>query len=106
MSDYFDRVEGQIGRRVQGGVPRAWRLLPITLGHVATAAAVLVVLVVAGVFLLARGHSGENAAPGAGADVRVVLTAATGAAPGSIERSAQILRARLRTVVPGATVSA
>jgi preprotein translocase subunit SecD len=64
MSDYFDRVERQIVRRVETGVPRSARM-PTAFAHFGRAAAVLVVIVVAGVFLLARGgHTArQSAAP-------------------------------------------
>jgi hypothetical protein len=104
MSDYFDHVERQIVRRVESGMPRSSRL-PITLGHLATAAAVLVVLAVAGVFLVARGSSGGTPAPTSGPGVTVVLTAVPGAPPALIERSVQILSKRLTAVVPQVTVS-
>jgi SecD/SecF fusion protein len=107
MSDYFDRVERQIVRRVEQGMPRSGRL-PSAGGYLAVAAAVLVVIVVAGVFLLARGSgSGAvNPSPAAGAGVKVVFRVSRFGQPSSVlERSAEILRQRLHTAIPGARVS-
>jgi hypothetical protein len=133
MSDYFDRIERQIVRRVEGGVPRPARL-PNAFGHLGTAVAVLVVIVVAGVFLLARGASPTRpAAPGAspsrptapgasptrpaalggaGANARgLTISFVPNTLPGgqgagaAINRAIQILRARLHEVVPGAQVT-
>ncbi len=109
MSDYFERVERQIVRNVEAGRPRSSRL-PAALGYLASVAAVLVVIVVAGVFLLARGSSPVPApAPAAGHTVTVSFTASTidpqaqlGAA---IDRSIPILRDRLAYVFPGVRVS-
>jgi hypothetical protein len=50
-------------------------------------------------------RGGARPAPAAQPGVRVVLTAAPGAAPRAIERSAQILRERLHAVIPRANVS-
>ena len=75
MSDYFDRVERQIVQRVEAGAPQANRR-PTVLGYLATAAAVLVVIVVAGAFLLARGSSPtptKPSAPAAGQTVSVTF---------------------------------
>jgi hypothetical protein len=112
MSDYFDRVERQIVRRVQSGVPRQGRLANV-FGHLGTAAAVLVVIVVAGVFLLARGAG--PARPTAPAPSPHGLTVAfapqtlpgnqTGVANAAIDRTVHILSERLHQVVPGAQVS-
>ncbi len=62
MSDYFDRVERQIVRQVETGLPRTRRAW-LTSGNLAMAAAVLVVIVVAGVFLAARGSGGSAPSP-------------------------------------------
>jgi hypothetical protein len=47
MSDYFDRIERQLVRNVEAGLPRSSRF-PIRLEHLAPIAALLVVAVVAG----------------------------------------------------------
>jgi len=107
VSDYFDRVERQILRQVEAGGPRASRL-PTALGYLASVAAVLVVVVVAGVFLLARGSTPPSG-PAGGDTVTVRFTAATidphaqlGAA---IDRSIPILRERLGSSFPEVRVS-
>ena len=110
MSDYFDRVERQIVQRVEAGAPEANRR-PTVLGYLATAAAVLVVIVVAGAFLLARGSSptpAKPSAPAAGQTVSVTFEvspidphAPLGPA---IERSITTLLERLDTAFPGALV--
>ncbi len=107
MSDYFDRVERQIVRQVEAGGPRASRL-PAALGYLASVAAVLVVVVVAGVFLLARGST-PAPGPAAGHTVTVRFTATTidphaqlGAA---IDRSIPVLRERLGSTFPEVRVS-
>ena len=104
MSDYFDRVERQIVTRVEAGVPRASRLQD-AFGHLYMAAAVLVVIVVAGVFLVARGAGGGSPAPSANAGASVTFNAAPGASIRDIDRSAAILAARLHGSVPSARVS-
>ncbi len=110
MSDYFDRVERQIVQRVEAGAPRTSRAR-IASGHLAVAAAVLVVIVVAGVFLLARGagpsHPPSPVAGAQGLTVSfkpVVLPGGPGASR-AVNRTVQILRARLGGTVPGAQVS-
>src|SRR5947209_171649 len=104
MSDYFDRVERQIVRRVEEGLPRSTRR-PSAGGYLAVVAAVLVVIVVAGVFLLARGGGGANPSPAAAAGARIVFTVSGDTSPAVVERSAEILRQRLHAAVPGAQVS-
>ena len=107
MSDYFDRVERQIVRNVEAGVPRS-RRLPAALRYLASAAAVLVVILVAGVFLLAHG-SAPTPAPATGHTTTVTFTASTIDARASlgaaIDRSIPVLRARLGSVFPGVRVS-
>lgn len=112
MSDYFDRVERQIVRSVEAGTPRSsW--LTVARAHLGTAAAVLVVIVVAGGFLLARGAGPTRSArPGravGGHGVSVSFTPATlpggPGASGTVSHTLQILRARLHQVVPGAQVA-
>ncbi len=106
MSDYFDRVERQIVRNVEAGLPRATRM-PTGLGYLAPAAAVAVVVLVAGVFLLARGSS---PAPGPSAAHRVTITFTASAADPhaplghALDRSVVILRERLGSAVPGTRV--
>jgi SecD/SecF fusion protein len=103
MSDYFDRVERQIVRRVEEGLPRSTRR-PSPGGYLAVAAAALVVIVVAGVFLVARG-GGANPSPTAAAGARVVFSVSGAAPTAVVERTAAILRQRLHAAVPGAEVS-
>lgn len=105
MSDYFDRVERQLVRRVETGLPRRSRLR-VASGHLAVAAAVLVVIVVVGVFLVAHGGTPRvPVGPAAASGVGITLTPAPAAAGGTINRTVQILRARLAAAVPGARVS-
>jgi SecD/SecF fusion protein len=111
VSDYFDRVERQIVRNVEAGVPRSPRL-PAALRYLASAAAVLVVIVVAGVFLLARGSTPATApapAPASGHTATVTFAASTidprASLGAAIDRSIPILRARLGSVVRGIRVS-
>ncbi|HTU86835.1 MAG TPA: hypothetical protein VMF57_14750 [Solirubrobacteraceae bacterium] len=106
MSDYFDRVERQIVRRVETGVPRP-RRLPSPFGHLGLVAAVLVVILVAGVSLLARSPSQTSStAPTTGAHGVSVWFATPGpVAAATKARTTQILRARLHQAVPGAQVS-
>jgi SecD/SecF fusion protein len=114
MSDYFDRVERQIMRRVESGVRRpAW--MPTAFRHLGTAIAVLVVIAVAGVFLLARGVAPTPTGPAKPAPPAHGLTVSlapetlpgnrNGIANGAIRRTIQILRARLHQAVPGAQVA-
>jgi SecD/SecF fusion protein len=104
VSDYFDRIERQIVRSIEAGPPRSSRL-PVTFGHLATAAAVAVVIVVAGTFLLLRGGGGAKPAPATAPALRVVFSASPAAPAAVVERSAQILRERLYAAVPDAQVS-
>jgi preprotein translocase subunit SecD len=112
MSDYFDRVERQIMQRVEAGVPRASRR-PSVLGYLATAAAVLVVIVVAGVFLLVHSSSPTTpttpSAPAGGhTGTGVTFTAKTidphARLGPALDRSVTILRERLRSDFPGIRV--
>ena len=106
MSDYFDRVERQIVQRVQDGAPRSSRR-PTAWGYLATAAAVAVVIVVVGVFLLAHG-SNQAPIPAAGNTDSVTFNVSaidphTPLGP-AIERSITILLERLDGVFPGTLV--
>jgi SecD/SecF fusion protein len=107
VSDYFDRVERQIVRKVEAGLPRSSRL-PVAFGYAASVVAVLVVIVVVGVFMLARGSS-TAPAPAAGHTVTVTFTASTidprAQLGPAIDRSIPILRDRLGSVFPGVHVS-
>jgi hypothetical protein len=107
MSDYFDRVERQIVNRVEAGLPGKSRLRG-TLGHLATAAAVLVVIVVAGVFLLPRGNGTRTSSPAVHPDLSLLFAASpidpqTPLGP-AIDQSVGILRKRFRAVLPGVHV--
>src|SRR5690242_7883307 len=107
MSDYFGRVERQIVRRVEEGMPRSTRWAS-TGSYLAVVAAVLVVIVVAGVFLVAHGAGGGgNPAPASTAGTRVVFSVSRFGQPASlVERTAGILRQRLHAAsIPGARVS-
>ncbi len=106
MSDYFDRVERQIVRNVEAGLPRSSRR-PNVSGYLAIAAAAVVVIVVAGAFLLARGSS-PNPPPAASHSVTVTFkaTAIDSKAPvGDLDPVVAILRERLGSVFPGVRVS-
>jgi hypothetical protein len=104
MSDYFDRVERQIVSRVEAGAPRASRLRD-AFGHLYLVAAVLVVIVVAGAFLLAHGTGGGNPVPSATAGVSVTFKVAPGASAQDIALAQGVLAKRLSAAVPGARVS-
>jgi hypothetical protein len=106
VSDYFDRVEAQIVRRVQDGSRPSSRIRP-TAGHLAVAAAVLVVIVVAGVFLAARGGGGPSTAANPANGLAFVPTTVDGRPAGAaaIARTVQLLRERLAATVPDARVS-
>jgi len=110
MSDYFDRVERQIVNRVNAGAAPAARM-PALFGRLGYAAAVLVVVIVVGVFLLARGPgSPRPAGPAAGGHGLSVsftpqfLPEGSGASA-TISRTLRVLRERLHQAVPGAHVS-
>jgi hypothetical protein len=110
VSDYFDRVERQIVRNVEAGLPRSTRL-PSPFGYLATAAAVAVVIVVAGVFLLAHG-SNRSGGPTAGTGPESVTVTFKAAAIDpraplgpAIDRSIRILLERLSPAYPGTSVS-
>jgi preprotein translocase subunit SecD len=108
MSDYFDRVERQLVRRVQEGAPQS-RRIPLTLGHICLAAAVLVVIVVAGVFLAARaGPRGPSAsAPAAGVTVSFTarpINPRLGLGPQIMEQTVHTLRERFAAALPGVQV--
>jgi hypothetical protein len=105
MSDYFDRVERQIVERVERRQPRSPRLSVLP-GYLAMAAAVAVVIVVAGVFLLARGSGSPNQPPAGHGGVSLVLSASPARPPAPIlDRAVRILRERLRAVFPDAEVT-
>lgn len=113
MSDYFDRVERQITQRVEAGVPRSARL-PAVFGRLGYAAAVLIVIVVVGGFLLARGAGPASPTAPAGpaatsSALSVSFTPQTlpggPGTGGTINRTVQILRERLHHAVPRAKVT-
>jgi preprotein translocase subunit SecD len=102
MSDYFDRVERQLVERTQLGRPQA----PNLSGYLAMVAAVIVAIVVAGAFLLARGTGGPGKPPADHGNVSVVLSARPPHQSASIlDRAVVILRQRLRAVFPDAQVT-
>ena len=103
MSDYFERVERQIVRQVETGLTRT-RRGRLTLGNLAIVAAVLVVIVVAGVFLAARGNQAAAPAPASHPAFGLGFTASP---PDTslIDQSVRLLRERLRAVLPGARVT-
>jgi hypothetical protein len=107
VSDYFERVERQIVRNVEAGLPRSARL-PAAFGFLASAAAVAVVILVAGVFLVTRGSS-PSVAPSARHSVTVAFTVASinPQAPlgPAIDQSILTLRERLGSAFPGVRVS-
>jgi len=108
MSDYFDRVERQIARRVQDGVPASPRSR-VTSGYLAVAAAVLVVIVVAGVFLAARGSGGGAPAPASHPAMHPAMTiafTASPAGPRAIDESVRLLNERFHAVLPEARAAA
>lgn len=71
MSDYFDRIERQLVRRVEAGSPRrSWTL--VRLGLVVPAVSAVVVAALAVVFLSAHGASSPS---GAGGGVELVYQA-------------------------------
>ena len=108
MSDYFDRIERQIVRSVEAGAPRRGLQTAPVAAYLATAAAALLVIVVAGVFLLAP-RSSQPQVPAIGRTVAIAFRASgvkqRTPSAAAVERSAVILRERLHTLVPGATVT-
>ncbi|MGN6872807.1 MAG: SecDF P1 head subdomain-containing protein [Solirubrobacteraceae bacterium] len=103
MSDYFDRVERQIVRRVEEGAPLT-RRARLTLGNLALVAAVLVVVVVAGVFLAARGSGSGASSPASHPPLTMVFTASP-ADPRAIDQAVSVLSERLHAALPGARVT-
>jgi SecD/SecF fusion protein len=108
MSDYFDRIERQLVRSVEAGVPRA-RRSPVRVEQLGFIAAVLVVVVVVAVFLGIRGHR-SSGAPAQGGGVPIAFSAVPiepGAAvgPAEINRAGVILRKRIDSVFPHVRVS-
>ena len=106
MSDYFDRVEAQIVRNVEAGLPRPSHR-PNVSAYLAVAAAAAVVIVVAGAILLARGSS-PITPPAASHPVTVTFKATaieSNARVGDLDPVVAILRDRLGSVFPGARVS-
>jgi hypothetical protein len=105
MSDYFDRVERQLVERAQRGRPRSARMA-ILPGFLAMAAAAMVVIVVAGAFLLARGGAGPGQPPAGHGNVNLVLSVSPARPPApTLDRATRILRARLRAAFPEVEVA-
>jgi SecD/SecF fusion protein len=107
MSDYFDRIERQLVRKVEAGLPRRSRF-PVRLDHLAVAASLLLVIAVAAVFVDIRSSSSTGSQAGSRA-IRIVFSASQldPRAPlnPSIRRSVDVLRRRLDAVFRGVQVS-
>jgi preprotein translocase subunit SecD len=95
VSDYFDRIERQIVRRVEAGVPRGSRFRP-RLDVVVPAVSVVVVVAIV-VFLSLGGSS----SPGSGAGSGVELVYQAGPTPqthvvtrAALARATEVMRAR------------
>ena len=102
MSDYFDRIERQLVRSVEAGLPRSSR---VRIHHLVSAAAVVVVVAVVAVFLGARG-SGPSRSGVAGRSGSVTVAFTTATSSGSaLERTIEILGKRIDAAFPGAQVS-
>ncbi len=107
MSDYFDRLERQLVRKVETGVRRRTRI-PVRLEHLAVAASVLVVIAVVAVFVVTRGR-GTTGGPAPGRTVRIRFSVSRldprTPLQRSVEHSVQVLRQRLDAVFQGVRVS-
>ena len=98
MSDYFDRIERQLVRRVEVGVPRGSRFC-LRLAFVAPALSLVVVAAIAVVFLGARGSDSPGSGVGAGRGVEFVYQAEpTSQTPvltrAALARTIAVMRAR------------
>ena len=107
MSDYFDRVERQLVRKVQAGVPHRSRF-GVRFEYAALAASLIVVVAVLGVFLGVRG-SGSTGTAADGRGISIVFSASP-LNPGSplgpsIQRSINTLRERYHSAFHGVKVS-
>jgi SecD/SecF fusion protein len=100
VSDYFDRIERQIARRVEAGAPRGLRLR-LRLDLVVPVLSVVVVAAIGIVFLSVR-SSGPRA-PGAGRGVELVYRVEpTPQTPAVLARAIGVLRARAAAFgIPG-----
>ena len=105
MSDYFDRIEQQLVRRVEAGAPRTYGLR-VSWGGLAAAAVVLVVVAVAGAFLLTlRSGPAQQAGSRSSAGSTVTLSPPVATPPPTVDRVVSILRERVAAVFPGVHVS-
>jgi len=106
MSDYFDRVERQLIRSVEAGVPRS-RRPAIRFEQLAYVAALLVVVAVVAVFVGLRGQR-QTGSPSTSRGTALVFSALP-AGPGArlvpaLDRSVVILRKRFDSILPGAGI--
>ena len=105
MSDYFDRIEQQLVQRVEAGAAREYRLR-VPWGGLAAAAVVLVVVAVAGAFLLTlRSGPAQQVGSRPFAGSSVTLSPPHGTPVATVDRVVSILRQRAAAVLPGAEVS-
>jgi SecD/SecF fusion protein len=87
VSDYFDRIERQIVRRVEAGVPRGSRF-PLRLVFVAPALSVLVVVAIVVVFLGVHRSNAPGSGVGRGGGVEFVYQAEPTAQTPAVTRAA------------------
>jgi SecD/SecF fusion protein len=105
MSDYFDRIEQQLVRRVEAGAPRTYGLR-VPWGGLAAAAVVLVVVAIAGAFLLTlRSGPAQQVGSRSSAGSSVTLSPPLATPLPTVDRVVSILRERAAAVVPGVDVS-
>ncbi len=107
MSDYFERIERQLVRRVEAGAPRG-SLRPLRAGLVAPALSLVVVVAIVAVFVHVRGPSSPQS-PGRGASELVYRAEATMQTPvvtgAAIARTVAVMRQRAAAYgISGASV--
>ena len=111
MSDYFDRIERQIVRRVEAGVPRGSRLR-IRLEFVAPALSLVVVVAIVVVFLGVHGSKSPSSTVGPGGGVELVYQAepmpqTPAVTRAALARTIAVMRQRAETLgVTGGTFRA